>query len=82
MPATHSTVLARLAQTDERVQDYEFDADNDMGVHWLYLNDGWIDSESGCHAIHETTVADTLRVLKCSVVECFDDCCSRTASVK
>ena len=25
---------------------------------WIYLSDGWIDDESGCHAIHEYTVRE------------------------
>jgi hypothetical protein len=29
--------------------------------YWLYLKDGLIDSESGCHSIHECTVKDCLK---------------------
>lgn len=56
---TYSESLARIARTDPRVREYEYDEGNEMGKHWLHLADGWI-AEDGSHTIHESTVRECI----------------------
>ena len=64
----YSEKLAALAETDERIAEYEHGGDS----HWLHLADGWTDGEN--HTIHETTVQDCLDILadvkKCDCPGC------------
>ena len=72
--ARYSTLLERLADTDDRVQSYEFDAEFCGGQHWLHLADGWWLPFPDClHQIGEGTVLLVLDVLRLVRRETFDD---------
>jgi len=56
-----SKTLAKIAKTDPRIREYEFDKGNDCGEHWLHLVWPWEDAS--CGSIHEYTVKDCLERL-------------------
>jgi len=58
-----SKILRSLEREDDRISEYEFDPDNDMGAHWLHLEWPYVD-DSGSGSIHENTVADCLYELR------------------
>lgn len=57
-----SKILANVAATDGRVVSYEYDPDNDAGIHWLHLR--YPLTSDGAGAIHERTVKDCLESLR------------------
>lgn len=59
---TRSKVLQRLAETDERIDEYEYDKGNDCGEHWLHLK--WPYICDGMASIHEYTVRECLSMAK------------------
>ena len=59
-----SKTLAKIADTDPRIVEYEHDPGNDMGEHWLHVADGYgWDGEPGV-AVHESTVKECVQALK------------------
>lgn len=41
-----------------------YDGLNGGGSYWVYLNDGYISPEMGCHTIHEDTLKDVVSGIK------------------
>jgi hypothetical protein len=78
-----SVILQRLADTDERFEDYSDETcplkpgqlgEEHHDGHWLYTAPGWINPGSETHAIHEWTVKAVLAEVK-DIVPCrCDDC--------
>lgn len=59
MPRTrYSKVLHRLAQTDPRISEYEYDPGSDCGKHWLHLK--WPYLTYNGSSVHENTVKEVL----------------------
>lgn len=54
----YSKQLARLAEKDDRIAEYEYDPGNDCGAHWLHLKFPYLCHDGG--AIHEYTVKECL----------------------
>ena len=75
MTARHSRVLQRIADTDERVQEYEFAGSYEDAPHWLHLAEGW--QVDGCHSVNGGTVKECLSELSmvqpCTTPGCCDD---------
>ena len=70
----HSSVLQKIADTDDRVAEYEFSIDDQP--HWLHLAPGWKEELMGTHTIHEDTVAECLSqyraITRCDCDHCRD----------
>ena len=56
-----SKTLSKIAASDNRVAEYEFDAGNDCGEHWLHLRYPWT---TDVGSVHERTVKDCLAALR------------------
>ena len=54
---TFSNRLAKLAASDPRIAEYEFEAGNDCVEHWLHLRWPWT-TDTG--PVHEFTVKECL----------------------
>ena len=46
----------------EAMESLECEGEDGDVSWWLYYKPGWVDALSGCHAVHETTKADTIRM--------------------
>ena len=53
-----SKILEQIAESNRRVISYEYDPENDMGIHWLHLRYPF--TSDGTGSIHESTVKDCL----------------------
>lgn len=69
IPATLKRHAAKIASID--------DERGTQNGYWVNLKPGWIDAESGCHAIHEDTLsACELRfgfVQSCQCLDCVKE---------
>ncbi len=85
-----SIILQRLADTDERFDEYSDETcplrPGELGEehhdgHWLYTAPGWINPASETHAIHAWTVKHVLSEVK-GIVPCRCDDCLETLGYK
>lgn len=51
-----SQTLARVAERDHRIAEYECDQDG----HWFHLASGWMDGDTGAHSFRANTTLDLL----------------------
>lgn len=59
--ARYSRTLERIAKTDPRIDEYEFDPGNDNGEHWLHLKWPYL-TDNGA-SVHENTVKECIKAM-------------------
>lgn len=76
-----STILnMKIPATLKRYADMIDSIDDERAVqngYWVNLRNGYIDAESGCHAIHEDTLVACASRLRWYVKPCQCEDCSR-----
>lgn len=74
MAARYSKVLQRIADTDEKVEEYEFAGSYEDSPHWLHLAPGW--QVDDCHSVNGTTVSECRgelsRIQPCTAPGCCE----------
>ena len=68
-------MLQKIAELDNRIQEYEYEPCNDEAKHWLHLKPGWACGILERHSIHEATARECVLFLQ-SVEPCRCSECS------